>query len=404
MNPIAGGSGLNTATHLSALVRYFELESDNTMDINLQTCINDSDEFGRLIVNHAKEYNFQLSNCRKRSEGESEEDILSTGHCVVFVENGERRFATHLGIIETFKAADTILHELVGCRSADPKFLNHHHHIHIAGYYNIPGFAENGNLKRRLKLIREKRRAQSTGNVVFTTTISLVPQYDATEEWNGGLLTDVLPLVDFFILNTLEASKLSGIHINDKDLGNDLERRVTLLKLADFFWEKSPQTYVIITLGKFGAVCLFTGEVLATVNAPLRIDQPLDPTGAGDSFTAGFIYGAMDWRRAQDHEKCSEIGSNVDGTWLGAIVEGMWCGCATGCACVQILGASVPSSKEALEALLYPLESDTNRSDSSREQSQSYDSDSYNSNDEYLSTSYESNDDDSYASHSSKED
>lgn len=391
--PVAGGSGLNTATHLNALIRYFDAAG---IDVTLQTCINQTDEYGQIIMKHTQKHGLSLLNCNKNRKQEDDKD-QATGHCIVFVEKGQRRFATHIGIMSTFKASDTMLHELVGYRTADPKFINHHHHIHIAGFYNIPGFGENGNLKKRLKLIREKRRAMSTEKAILTTTISLVPQYDATEEWDGGLLTEVLPLVDFFILNSLEAGKLSGIDIDEKRVGSDLDRKVTLVKLADFFWEKSPQTYVIVTLGKFGAVCLFMGEIIATVNAPEKVEQPLDTTGAGDSFAAGFIFGAMDWRRSRCHENCSEIGSSLQGAWTGGIVEGMWCGCAVGTSCVKVLGASVPPSKESLEMLLYPEETETDY-DALSEEERDDDSDSYYSDEdsEYTSGSY-SESDESYS-------
>lgn len=398
MIPVAGGSGLNTATHLSALIRYFDSEGTGSIDVNLQTCLNESDHYGQIITNHAKQHEFQLLNCSRRRINEGvDKDPLATGHCVVFVEKGQRRFATHLGTMSVFKASDTMLHELVGYRTADPRFINHHHHIHIAGFYNIPGFAENGNLKKRLKLIREKRRAMSTESAILTTTISLVSQYDATEEWDGGLLTEVLPLVDFFILNSLEAAKLTGIDINEKDFGSDVERNDNLVKLADFFWETSPQTYVIVTLGEFGAVCLFMGEIIATVNAPIRIKKPLDTTGAGDGFAAGFIFGAMDWRRSKDHENCSEIGSSLQGAWTGAIVEGMWCGCATGTSCVQVLGASIPPSRESLEMLLYPEETETDY-DALSDEEQDDDSDIYYSDEDSDYTSGSSSEsDDSYS-------
>lgn len=399
MIPVAGGSGLNTATHLSALIRYFDTESIGNIDVTLQTCINESDHYGQIILNHAKKHDFPLLNCNKKIKEEDEKDQLTTWHCIVFVEKGQRRFATHIGTMSTFKASDTMLHELVGYRTADPKFINHHHHIHIAGFYNIPGFAKNGNLKKRLNLIREKRRAMSTENAILTTTISLVPQYDATEEWDGGLLTEVLPLVDFFILNSLEAGKLSNIDIEEEKMERDLDRKALLVELADFFWEKSPQTYVIVTLGKFGAVCLFMGEIIATVNAPDKVEQPLDSTGAGDSFAAGFIFGAMDWRRSQGHENCSEIGSSLQGAWTGAIVEGMWCGTAVGTSCVKILGASVPPSKEKLEMLLYPEETETDYDALSEEdRDDDDDSDSYYSDEDsdYTSGSY-SESDESYS-------
>jgi len=358
VTPIPGGSGINTATHLAALVRDFsgadEQEEDGeTMDVTLQTAVNESDYFGTVIMAHAKENRFEMINCAKKkgASQDGNETGASTGHCLVMINEGERSFVTHLGIMESFKASDTVLHELVNCRSANPSYVNHHHHIHIAGYYNMPGFSK-GNLKRRLKLIRERRRGHSHGCHLFTTTTSLVPQYDATEKWDGGLIEEVLPLVDFLILNALEAGKISGIDIDDKDCGGGINRAIVLTQLADFFFGKSPLTHVIVTLGSLGAVCLFQGEVVASMSCTKRFQMPVDPTGAGDAFAAGFLFGIMDWRQKRGHGECAEIGSLLQGSWTDAIIEGMRFGCSAGTACVTRAGASIPAPKEEIEDLL----------------------------------------------------
>lgn len=399
MSPVPGGSGINTATHLSSLVRQFSPydESEEFVDIMVQTVVNENDQYGQLLIEHSKEHNFELVNCRKvkknnESETKTEESLPSTGHCVVFVAEGERSFATHLGVIETFKASNTILHELVNCRSANPNFKNHHHHIHIAGFFNLPGFA-NGNLKRRLQKVREKRRSNSHGLNAYTTTISLVPQYDATEKWDGGLL-DVLPLVDFLILNSLEAERISGIPVDESV--SDLDRVVSLTKLADFFWEKSPQTYIILTLGSKGAVAMYEGEVIISRKAPKQYKNPVDPTGAGDAFAAGFLFGTMKWRQERNHESCGEIGSYLSGSWNAAIEEGMDFGCAAGTACVMQEGASVPASMVAIEKLMNASSDDEEENESEHESKAS--SKELESEDDSYDSEYDSDYDSSYDS------
>ncbi len=413
MAPIPGGSGLNTATHLSSLVRDFSPfpESEEFLDVMLQTSINEGDEYGRVLMSHAKEHNFDLLNCKRKKagkkqdgkkEGEEKSKVVmveqpaSTAHCIVIVADGERSFISHLGVMETFKASDTMLHELVNCRSANPTFKNHHHHIHIAGYFNMPGFS-NGNLKRRLQKIREKRRCNSHGLNTYTTTTSLVPQYDATEKWDSGILDDLLPLVDFLILNALEAGKISKIPIDELDGGNDLNRAVVFTQLADFFWTKSPQTYVIVTLGKAGALAMYEGEIIASIHSPKVYNSPLDPTGAGDAFAAGFLYGITSWRQQRNHDTCAEIGSYLEGSWTEAIIEGLKYGSAAGTACVMTPGASVPASKEKIEKLMNGDVSDDDDDDEEGEEDgtngdarseESYDS-------EYESSYYDDSDYDS---------
>jgi len=385
MTPVAGGSGVNTATHLASLIRDFlppsenENEDDGLMDVTLQTAINDKDYYGRVILDHAKEHSFGMINCsqegvkatKSKSSGdendndpsanENKEISKATGHCIVLVNQGERSFVTHLGVNESFKASHTILHELVNFRTADPTFINHHHHIHVAGYYNLPGFSK-GNLKKRLKLVREKRRAQSHGSHTFTTTISLVPQYDATEEWDAGLVEDVLPLVDFLILNALEAGKITKVEVEEKDCGGSVNRAVVFAKWAEYFWSKSPLTHVIVTLGSIGAVCFYQGEVVASMGSPKKYECPVDPTGAGDAFAAGFLFGIMNWRKHHGHEDFAEIGSMLEVSWSQAIIEGMRYGCCAGTACVSRPGASVPASKEELLKFLLGSDSDEDTS------------------------------------------
>ncbi len=393
---MAGGSGINTATHLASLVQEFPFtqivklkegtkenlknenpESSTTtdkvveeeqMDVTLQTIVNQHDDYGRLLINHAKKNNFEIINCRRTSDNNNNpqqqqqqqqtDSTISTGHCIVLVTQNERSFITHLGIMEKFQPSHTMLHELVQCRSANPSFTNHHHHIHIAGYYNVPKFHIKHALKKRIKLIREKRRNQSHGLHVYTTTVSLTPQYDATEQWSTEELFNLLPLVDFFILNFVEACKICKVDHEGNTRGevDGLNRSVLLVKMADYFDQQSPQTYVVVTLGKRGAVLLYGGEVVLQYKAPIQHNSPVDTTGAGDAFVSGFIYGTMNWRRERSHNQVYEIGSVLEeaGGWTDAIAVGMKWGCATGTACVMKAGASVPSSKGEIEILLHP--------------------------------------------------
>jgi len=420
VKPVAGGSGLNTATHLASLIENFPFVdgdiNDEQMDVTLQTIVNETDDYGQLLIKHAKENNFEMINCRKVDDTNDKEDekkesapneetdqkhlVKSTGHCIVLVKSqDERSFVTHLGIMDSFKASATALHELVNCRSADPSFQNHHHHIHISGYFNIPGFA-NGNLKRRLNLVREKRRGKSHGFNVYTTTVSLVPQYDATEQWDSGIL-DLLPFVDFLVLNLQEAGKISKIAVEGRNGAHALNKAVVFAKLADFFDERSPQTYVIVTLGSKGAVLLYGGEVVHSFRAPVKYDSPTDPTGAGDAFASGFIFGVMNWRRRRQHDEVSEIGSVLElaSGWFDALEEGLKWGCVTGTACVMKLGASNPSSKEELSEMLL---SSLNYNPSVEEDSDSYNTESDSDYDPENDESYE--DESQSSGSSSKED
>ncbi|KAL7543615.1 hypothetical protein ACHAXR_012921 [Thalassiosira sp. AJA248-18] len=212
MHTVAGGSALNTATHLSSLLRQFWMNESipRTSNVNLQTVINENDEYGKMIVAHVNRHQFTLSNRRvsnhpscylgtneavlQRQEGEK-----STGHCAVIVSQGDRSFMTHLGCIADFRGSHILTNFL------DPRDNNGdpaNHHVHIAGYYNISGFWD-GELERKLA---EMRQIQTKSQQRMT--ISLVVQHDATEKWNGGLLS-LLQYVDFLILSEVEAKSIS---------------------------------------------------------------------------------------------------------------------------------------------------------------------------------------------------
>ncbi len=408
-----------TAVGVDNIAANDEPEKDEEqMDVTLQTVVNEKDGYGKLLLNHAKLHDFEIINCRRKElkkkgahdnandvdnkEGVEDEEtnIAATGHCIVLVTQNERSFITHLGVMETFQPSHTILHELVQCRSANPTFTNHHHHIHIAGYYNSPQFHSKHAVKKRIKLIREKRRTQSHGLHLYTTTISLTPQYDATERWDTDELFNLLPLVDFLILNLVEACKISKVNLpedNIEDCEDTEALRYLLLKLADYLDMQSPQTYVVVTLGKGGAVLLYGGDIVHFHRAPVKYDSPVDTTGAGDAFVSGFLFGVMNWRRERQHNQVHEIGSVLEeaGGWTDAIEVGMEWGCVTGTACVMKAGASVPSSKAEIENLLYYDGEDEDSDEKEDEDYVEVDDEDYDSKDD---SDYKSEDDSDYNS------
>jgi len=117
---------------------------------------------------------------------------------------------------------------------------------------------------------------------------------------------------------------------------------------------------------------------LINADCPESHDTPLDPTGAGDAFAAGFLKGVMAWRVDRMHYQCKEIGSDVieegsggvnasaswtnavssgyddcnedlTGSWTEAVIQGMSWGCAMGSAVVMLWGASAPPPKAIMQ-------------------------------------------------------
>lgn len=89
---------------------------------------------------------------------------------------------------------------------------------------------------------------------------------------------------------------------------NDYELGILCRKLGQTAEELKRQVPVLITtLGKDGS--LIEGS---KVTEPLKIGvakvEPVDPTGAGDAYRAGFLYGYL---RQWDLKKCGQLGATV---------------------------------------------------------------------------------------------
>lgn len=314
----AGGSSTNTATHLKSLVQH--LRNSEADQVVLHTVLNPNDHYGELLMRHAQEHGFPLVNCRR------DDDTSWTGHCIAIVSGGERTFMTHQGCVEKFTADLLKVEQIVA--------TNGPIHVHVAGYFNVTGFW-NGNLKEQLIKIRSERKRRFPNQ---STTISLVTQHDASKEWDGGL-DDLIPYLDFLIMNELEASRILRRGRGDKSI---LPCDDEVSQWISFFSPLNPRTCIIVTRGKDGAVAFRNGELITKLSPAVEVDV-IDPTGAGDSFTAGFLHGI--WRAKRNEESQGENGE----VWSSQTVkQGLQWGCAVGTAAVTIRGASNPSKIETI--------------------------------------------------------
>lgn len=360
----AGGSALNTTTHLQSLVHDFGGMNNGNLDglhptIQLHTCFNPSDEYGQILLHHAEQYQFKMINCFVQEDQKTSpsslstsspyDSQLSTGHCLVITTQGDRSFLTYLGVLAQFKASDLNLNHFI------PQNDHHHHHshLHIAGYYNIQGFW-NGALKTQLQWIRQQRHAHT----MCSTTISLVPQADATNQYDGQLL-DLLPLLDVLIMNEMETEHITGIALRKEQDHNHHHPRNLVDKsdtdIAQFFYRKNPQLYVIITLGSMGALVIQNGYVIDYRAPPLSFTNPIDPTGAGDAFVAGLLYGSIILNEGETVDSSSSIQTttrNPPFFTRDKICHGLHWGCVLGTSCTMRQGASLPATKQELLDLM----------------------------------------------------
>jgi sugar/nucleoside kinase (ribokinase family) len=190
------------------------------------------------------------------------ESALPTGVCVVMSFPEDYAMVSYPGIRESFD-----LHEI------DLDYLKRARHFHLSSFYLQPALQPGCS-----KLFRH---AKSAG-----LTTSLDPDHDPHEEWNRGI-QQLLPDVDLFLPNEVEATRIAK--------APELEAAVQVL--ASF------GNTLAIKLGAKG-VRVVSGS--RSLSVPAFAVQPVDTTGAGDSFNAGFIFQHFQGAPLQ---KCADWGN-----------------------------------------------------------------------------------------------
>jgi len=167
--------------------------------------------------------------------------------CIVLSGPSDRAFVSCYSTVTALKTEQLDIDALVQC-----------HHIHIGGYYGIRGL----HTKEFLDVLKKCREKGAT--------ISVGTNSDPEEKYTGENkhFCDVLPLADLLILNESELEGLTSA------LG-------PVFSLA-------PNIVVIETIGKQGAK-VHLGANNAVVIPTYLVPDPVDLTGAGDSFAAGFL-------------------------------------------------------------------------------------------------------------------
>ncbi len=289
-----GGSATNTTLQLAALLQLLPQPAADPQLV-LHTALG-QDFFGSFMrskIAQAVGGNDRL--LRVSTAPSSSATKQSTGVCVCLSGAADRAFITHRGVVATFDRPQL-----------DVPLLLESQVVHIAGFYNCPSLWP--------ALPALLRDCQAKGIVT-----SLSPQYDASEAWGG--LQDILPHLDIFIPNELEALAIS---------------RQPDVPSATRFFVGCGIKHVVVTLGPKGAYALVENGTRELRQA-CPIKQVVDTTGAGDAFNAGLLYSLvgelmMD-RRGGEEEEEKEVGA-----WQAAL---RW-GVAMGAHSVTKVGASAP--------------------------------------------------------------
>ncbi len=114
------------------------------------------------------------------------------------------------------------------------------------------------------------------------SSVSLDPGWQ--QSWLGDARAlAILPLIDIFFPNVVEAGRMTGEQEPEKILG----------RLA-----AAGGRQIALKLGADGAALLWYGKILFARAPPVT---PIDPTGAGDCFDAGFLHM---WLRGASPDEC----------------------------------------------------------------------------------------------------
>ena len=168
-----------------------------------------------------------------------------TGVTVVLARQNDRAILTHAGTIADLRT------DLI-----DPLRLERARHVHVSSYFLQERLAP------ELPALFERVRAHGA-------TTSVDPNWDPAERWDGGL-RGLLGQVDVFLPNATEATRIADVPEFD----------AAVLALAE------RAGVVVAKAGADGAVAAH-GERLIRA-APPAI-EPIDTTGAGDAFDAGYL-------------------------------------------------------------------------------------------------------------------
>jgi sugar/nucleoside kinase (ribokinase family) len=197
-----------------------------------------SDYFGRFCLSALRDAGISTRYVLRDKE-------LKTGVTISLSTCDDRALVTYPGAIAA-----------LGVEDINKSLLKGHSHLHMTSYF----------LQTRLQasfpeIFREARR--------LGLTTSFDPNSDPMHSWNDSI-REVFAYTDLFFINKAEALALTStrtVNAALKVLGQEV-------------------SCAVIKLGPDGAVAIKGGEITSATGFSVK---PLDTTGAGDSFAAGFV-------------------------------------------------------------------------------------------------------------------
>ncbi len=196
------------------------------------------DENGRIVLDTLRSNNVCVDKVIIR-------DDIRTGVTISLTYPTDKALITFMGSIGALEPPDV-----------KPEFFQDHDHVHISSIYFQPKLLD------FIPDIFEEARRQGL-------TTSLDTQDDPSGEYRK--IWEILEYTDIFLPNEREAKGIA----KSENLDEALEGIGSKVKV------------LAVKCGSRGAVGMFKGKIVKV--DPIKIN-PVDTTGAGDSFDAGFIY------------------------------------------------------------------------------------------------------------------
>lgn len=187
---------------------------------------------------------------------------LKTGVTVSISSSEDRALVTFLGAIAELSEQDI-----------PDSILREFDHLHVSSYYLQKGLRPGCR-----QLFARARR--------LGLTTSLDPGYDPSESW-GQDLVQTLEETDLFFPNEVEALAATRTQTPEQ----------SLRALAN------GRTLTVVKLGTQGCFTMQNGQLLRQAAFPVT---PVDTTGAGDSFNAGFLHA---WLQGLSLPDCLRLGA-----------------------------------------------------------------------------------------------
>lgn len=214
------------------------------------------DALGRFMLAAMAEHGLDLGAVRV-------DPTVPTGASVILAGRSDRAILTAPGTMPLLRVADV-----------PDALVARARHLHAGSVFLLD--------EARPDLAALFRAARAGG-----ASTSFDPNWDPRETWDGGV-RDLLAETDLFLPNREEAARIAGI--------DDPEAAAReLVRLG--------ARVVAVKLGAEGALVATAGGALAHRRA-LPV-EPVETTGAGDAFDAGFISG---WLAGRPLEDCLALG------------------------------------------------------------------------------------------------